>query len=52
MADETQKDEKPEFEVTEIAEDELESASGGVAARADLAVDGCEGCDGCGTCMN
>jgi hypothetical protein len=47
MADETQKDEKPEFEVTEIADDELESASGGLAA-----VDGCEGCDGCGTCMN
>ncbi len=50
MADETKKDEKPEFEVTELAEDDLENASGGLAGAA--LVDGCEGCDGCGTCMN
>jgi hypothetical protein len=53
MADETkntsQEAQKPEFEVTELAEDDLDNVSGGLTERL---VDGCEGCDGCGTCMN
>ena len=51
MADETkntsQETEKPDFEVTELPENDLDNVAGG----AFIAVEGgCEGCDGCGTC--
>ncbi len=46
MSDETK---KPDFEVTEIAEDDLDNVAGGLQ---DVLIDGCEGCDGCATCMN
>ena len=39
---------KPEFEVEEVADKDLEDVSGGLCAGGD-ACDGCEGCDGCAT---
>ena len=42
---------KPEFEVEEIKDQDLEDVSGGAASlcTGGDACDGCEGCDGCAT---